>query len=407
MSIRKRLGLSLLLCTLHSVLAGAQGITIPNTFVNGTAADATQVNANFTSLANNALNRTGGTMTGTLTTVLVQPTVTNTSDIGTTSLLYRTGYVRTSLVLGQAAGNYTVTWANPAAARAISFEDPGGTDILVYKAATQTLTNKTLTAPVLSGSVTGTYTLGGTPTIPASGLTGTITSATQDLITRTGTITSGVWSAGAVTSSGAITAGTTLSVPSGQKIFVDGGGDTWINEAVANNIDFVAGGTSAFRVSATSLSIPTGNKLFLDVIGGSNTYLSETVADNIDFVAGGTTALRVAADGLHFGANLVDSTATPSLSTHFNTSGDSIAGKDYAFVVTTGNGIANSTGVVAFNVTYANVPACTASRSGGNGAGAVQWLEVLPSATSVTLSVVPTSATWNVGETISVLCRGF
>lgn len=30
---------------------------------------------------------------------------------------------------------------------------------------TQTLTNKTLTAPVLSGSVTGTYTLAGTPTL--------------------------------------------------------------------------------------------------------------------------------------------------------------------------------------------------------------------------------------------------
>lgn len=143
MSIRSLLVTLVLL--LPAPLA-AQGITIPNTFVNGTAADATQVNANFTSLANNALNRTGGTMAGTLTTLLVQPTASNASDLGTTSLLYRTGYLRTSLVLGQAAGNYTVTWANPAAARAISFEDPGGTDILVYKAATQTLTNKTISA---------------------------------------------------------------------------------------------------------------------------------------------------------------------------------------------------------------------------------------------------------------------
>lgn len=43
----------------------------------------------------------------------------------------------------------------------------------------------------LSGTVGGTYTLGGTPTIPASGLTGTMTSATQDLITRTGTLAAG------------------------------------------------------------------------------------------------------------------------------------------------------------------------------------------------------------------------
>ncbi|HUW57617.1 MAG TPA: tail fiber domain-containing protein [Planctomycetota bacterium] len=38
--------------------------------------------------------------------------------------------------------------------------------------------------------------------VPAAQLSGTITSATQDLITRLGTVTSGVWNAGAVTSSG-------------------------------------------------------------------------------------------------------------------------------------------------------------------------------------------------------------
>lgn len=40
-------------------------------------------------------------------------------------------------------------------------------DTLVGTTSTQTLTNKTITAPVLSGSVTGTYTLAGTPTITA------------------------------------------------------------------------------------------------------------------------------------------------------------------------------------------------------------------------------------------------
>lgn len=64
-SIRSRLGLVLLL-GLVARGAAAQGIVIPYTFVNGTAADADQVNANFAALANNALNRTGGTMTGDL-----------------------------------------------------------------------------------------------------------------------------------------------------------------------------------------------------------------------------------------------------------------------------------------------------------------------------------------------------
>lgn len=46
--------------------APAQGITIPNTFVNGTVADGDQVNANFAAIAANALNRNAGTLGGTL-----------------------------------------------------------------------------------------------------------------------------------------------------------------------------------------------------------------------------------------------------------------------------------------------------------------------------------------------------
>lgn len=45
-------------------------------------------------------------------------------------------------------------------------------DTVGLLAATQTLTNKTLTAPVLGGTITGTYTLGGTPTIPGFGYIG-------------------------------------------------------------------------------------------------------------------------------------------------------------------------------------------------------------------------------------------
>lgn len=58
--------------------------------------------------------------------------------------------VGTQLTLDQTTGDYTLTWANPAAGRAVSIEDPGGTDIFVWKAATQTLTNKTMTTPILN-----------------------------------------------------------------------------------------------------------------------------------------------------------------------------------------------------------------------------------------------------------------
>lgn len=53
---------------------------------------------------------------------------------------------------------------------------------LVGTTATQTLTNKTLTAPVLGGTVTGTYTLGGTPTFPSSVV---LTTGAQTLASKT------------------------------------------------------------------------------------------------------------------------------------------------------------------------------------------------------------------------------
>lgn len=57
---------------------------------------------------------------------------------------------------------------------------PGGA--AVGTTDTQTLTNKTLTAAILGGTVTGTYTLGGTPTFPSTVVT---TTATQTLTNKT------------------------------------------------------------------------------------------------------------------------------------------------------------------------------------------------------------------------------
>lgn len=65
---------------------------------------------------------------------------------------------------------------------------PTGTDDIVTTDATQTLTNKTITAPVLSGTATGTYTLGGTPTL-GSDVTGS--SGVDISLANNGVITSG------------------------------------------------------------------------------------------------------------------------------------------------------------------------------------------------------------------------
>ena len=60
--------------------------------------------------------------------------------------------VRTALQLRQVTANYTVDWADPAAARAVTIPDPGGTDFFVFRDMTQTLAGKTLTAPTIAAT---------------------------------------------------------------------------------------------------------------------------------------------------------------------------------------------------------------------------------------------------------------
>lgn len=136
----RRTLLVLALC-LVPVSAAAQ-VTIPNVFVAGTVADPDKVNANFTTLGALALNRGGGTLTGNL------------------------------------AANAGVT---------IDGIDIGAALCPSCAASFSTVSATTVSATTFSGS-------GASLTaIPAGQLTGTITSGTQDLITRLGTVTVGVW----------------------------------------------------------------------------------------------------------------------------------------------------------------------------------------------------------------------
>lgn len=77
----------------------------------------------------------------------------------------------------QATGAFRATTTHAITAnRTYTFQD--ASDTVVMRDTTETLTNKTLTAPVLSGTATGTYTLGGTPTITAPTI-GDFTNATH------------------------------------------------------------------------------------------------------------------------------------------------------------------------------------------------------------------------------------
>tara|TARA_R110002020_G_scaffold47968_2_gene137151 strand:+ start:1626 stop:3038 length:1413 start_codon:yes stop_codon:yes gene_type:complete len=71
------------------------------------------------------------------------------SGAGTVVVLDTSPTFSTSLVLDQVTADYTISWANPAGARALQINDPGGGDTFVFEQMTQTLAGKTLTLPTV------------------------------------------------------------------------------------------------------------------------------------------------------------------------------------------------------------------------------------------------------------------
>lgn len=85
----------LLLCALvlgWPAAAAAQLGSVPYTFSAGTVIKSADVNTNFSTIYANALNRTGGTMTGSLTVQDIVLAADSTYDIGTSSVRVETGY---------------------------------------------------------------------------------------------------------------------------------------------------------------------------------------------------------------------------------------------------------------------------------------------------------------------------
>lgn len=85
-----------LLLVLLAVPASAQ-ITIPNTFIANTRILSADVNENFTELGDKALNRTGGTLTGTLASRAITPTSDAVYDLGSASFQWAGIYATTGV----------------------------------------------------------------------------------------------------------------------------------------------------------------------------------------------------------------------------------------------------------------------------------------------------------------------
>lgn len=101
----RRLLTTLACWLLWSVPAYAQLGTVPYSFSPGTVILSAEVNTNFSTAYSNALNRTGGTMTGTLNTLHVLPIADNTHDLGSASYSFRNVFIDGTLTL--ATGSFT------------------------------------------------------------------------------------------------------------------------------------------------------------------------------------------------------------------------------------------------------------------------------------------------------------
>lgn len=147
------------------VLGVATATSINKVAITAPATSATLTIANGKTLtANNSL-----TLAGTDATTMTFPSTTDTIA-GLAAVQTITGawsFNDAKLILNGLTSGTTVLKSGAIAGTSV-ITLPVATDTLVGKATTDTLTNKTLTAPVLGGTVTGTYTLGGTPTFPAT-----------------------------------------------------------------------------------------------------------------------------------------------------------------------------------------------------------------------------------------------
>lgn len=96
------------------------------------------------------------------------------------------------------------------------------------------------------------------------------------------------------------------------------------------------------------------------------------------------------------GSNIMDSVGTPVIAANFGTS-PSIAGNDYAFLITLGSGAGNTGGSITFGRTWTNAPVCSATSS-------APALSLATSTTALTIGY--TNGTYT-GVVIHVLCRGY
>lgn len=134
-------------------------ISITYTFTPGTTILSAQVNSNFSTLSTNAVNVTGDTMTGTLTTRALTPSTTATYDIGGSSAKYVNAYfsgtVTTSAVSASAGVTAATVTTSTVTASTLAVTNAGTITASTLTAASVTTSTVTASTVTASGALTG------------------------------------------------------------------------------------------------------------------------------------------------------------------------------------------------------------------------------------------------------------
>lgn len=130
-----------------------------------------------------------------------------------------------------------------------------------------------------------------------------------------------------------------FAVPTTQKIYLDGGGDTYLSETSGNVVELFVGSESALRATRSTrlievnqstwdFAIQTTRKLYLD--GGGDTYLSETAGNTLGVIVGGNTELAITTASVTIPTNnLICSAGNISVGTDNKVLFDGSAGNTY------------------------------------------------------------------------------
>jgi hypothetical protein len=386
--------LTFLLAVLLPVTVAAQ-ITVPNTFTTRQVISSSKMNQNFDEIELKALNRAAPIFQATVTV-----DTNNLYDIGQAGARFRDFFLSRNALIG---GTLGVT---------------GATTLSSTLSVTGTTT---FTGAVSLPTLVPLYFDGGSDTFIRQVVDNELqfaTEATERLritntaMTATGTLAWGGGSAISSSSNVALLNATNTFTAGGTHTFtaaVAGGNGVFVTNTLSGVANFAtfratAGTTTSQLVSYSqgyttgSYDVQAGLLLSNDGAGGISIAAANAAGDIRFYSGSGTLQFQIDdAGNWRKGANIMDSTGTPTVASGFGGSA-SIEGTDYAFRVITG-GTPSSSGVVNFGRTWTNAPVCVVSAT--NNLGGTP--SVNPSTTQLSLAYANHVA----GPIYLVLCRGY